>query len=209
MTDIGALFEELAQLLGSENLVTAEAEVEKLSRVTLHKRVSPAAFAYPESVEQVQQIVQLANKYKHPLWVSSRGNNWGYGAATPFQEGSIVVNLHRMNRIVEINEELAYAVIEPGVSYEQLNRHLKENGHKLWVDCTDGTPRGSVIGNALDRGIGETPYGDHFGNLCGLEVVLPSGKRMQTGGSSKPGIFTNGVLVPASRACSVNPTLES
>jgi 4-cresol dehydrogenase (hydroxylating) len=39
-----------------------------------------------------------------------------------------------------------------------------------------------VVGNALDRGIGETPYGDHFGNLCGLEVVLPTGDVVQTGG---------------------------
>jgi 4-cresol dehydrogenase (hydroxylating) len=89
-----------------------------------------------------------------------------------------------MNRILEVNEKLAYAVIEPGVTYEQLNFYLKQQGYRLWIDCTDGPPLGSVVGNALDRGIGETPYGDHFGNLCGMEVVLPNGEVIHTGGSS-------------------------
>ncbi len=92
--------------------------------------------------------------------------------------------LQRMNRILEVNEELAYAVIEPGVTYEQFEQHLRENGHRLWIDCIDGTPHGSVIGNALDRGVGATPYGDHFGSLCGMEVVLPDGDVFRTAASS-------------------------
>jgi 4-cresol dehydrogenase (hydroxylating) len=88
-----------------------------------------------------------------------------------------------MNRILEVNEELAYAVIEPGVTQRQLNDHLKQNGIKLWADCTDSTPEGSLLGNALERGVGYTNYGDHFGHLCGLEVVLPSGELVQTGGA--------------------------
>jgi 4-cresol dehydrogenase (hydroxylating) len=72
-------------------------------------------------------------------------------------------------------------VIEPGVTYKQLADHLKSRAIKLWADCTDSTPEGSVLGNALDRGLGHTPYGDHFGNLCGLEVVLANGEVIQTG----------------------------
>lgn len=179
-----SFFSELRLLLGEDYLVVNKDEVEKLARVTIHKRVLPVAFAYPENTSQIQQIILLATKHKIPLWVVSRGNNWGYGAATPFKENSLVVILERLNKILEVNEELAYAVIEPGVSYEQLNRYLKERNYKLWIDCTDGTPNGSVIGNALERGIGETPYGDHFGNLCGLEVILPDAQIIHTGGSS-------------------------
>jgi 4-cresol dehydrogenase (hydroxylating) len=72
-------------------------------------------------------------------------------------------------------------VIEPGVTYRQLADHLKSRAIKLWADCTDSTPEGSVLGNALDRGLGHTPHGDHFGNLCGLEVVLADGEVIQTG----------------------------
>ncbi|MEI6335669.1 MAG: FAD-binding oxidoreductase [Methylococcaceae bacterium] len=184
MIDHDSFFSELCLLLGEDYLVVNKDEVEKLARVTIHKRVLPIAFAYPENTVQAQQIILLATKYKIPLWVASRGNNWGYGAATPFKENSLVVILERMNKIIEVNEELAYAVIEAGVSYEQLNRYLKENNINLWIDCTDGTPNGSVIGNAMERGIGETPYGDHFGSLCGLEVILPDSTIIHTGGSS-------------------------
>lgn len=184
MSVLDDFFSELRAVIGSQYLVTEYEKVEKLARCTLHKTVLPIGFAYPESTDQVIKIVNIASKFNIPLWTSSRGNNWGYGSATPFKENSLVIILERMNRIIEVNEELAYVVIEPGVSYEQLNRYLKDNNYNLWIDCTDGTPNGSVIGNALERGIGETPYGDHFGNLCGLEVVLPNGELTHTGGSS-------------------------
>jgi 4-cresol dehydrogenase (hydroxylating) len=59
---------------------------------------------------------------------------------------------------------------------------LKKIGSGLWADCTDSTPEGSVIGNALERGVGYTPYCDHFASLCGIEVVLPDGDIVSTGG---------------------------
>lgn len=90
--------------------------------------------------------------------------------------------LERLNRIIEINTEMAYVIVEPGVTYRQLHQHLQERQISLWVDCTDGPADGSVMGNALERGIGETDYGDHFGNICGLEAVLPDGSLIRTGG---------------------------
>ncbi len=89
-----------------------------------------------------------------------------------------------MNRIHEVNEDLGYAVIEPGVSQGQLNEYLKSKGVNLWIDCTDSSPNGSLIGNALDKGAGYTPYGDHFDRLCGMEVVLADGQVVTTGGVS-------------------------
>ena len=100
------------------------------------------------------------------------------GVTEPYsalQEGALIIILERMNRIHEVDEELCYAVIEPGVSQGQLNEYLKNTGSNLWIDCTDSSPDGSLIGNALDKGVGYTPYGDHFGHLCGMEVVLANG----------------------------------
>ena len=171
----------LEEMVGEQHVVFSREDIEIRARVTLHRKVPPRAFVYPGSVEEVQAIVKLANDRKIPLWICSRGNNWGYGASTPFQPDSIVLVMERMNSVLEVNETLAYAVIEPGVSYRQLNDYLKSNHHDLWIDCIDGSPEGSVLGNALERGIGETPYGDHFGNLCGLEVVLPNGEIIDTG----------------------------
>src|SRR5262249_3928284 len=73
-----------------------------------------------------------------------------------------------------------YAVIEPGVSFFDLYRHLHENRIPLWMSVP-GNGWGSVLGNALERGIGYTPYGEHTSKLCGLEIVLPTGDLVRTG----------------------------
>jgi FAD/FMN-containing dehydrogenase len=119
------------------------------------------------------------------VWPFSRGNSWGYGTKNAVAPGAVVMVLERMNRILEVNEELAYAVIEPGVTQQQLYEHLQANHPSLIADCTDSTPLGSVLGNAVERGYGYTPYGDHFGHLCGLEVVTPSGEVLRTGGAGE------------------------
>ncbi len=173
---------EIRSCVGEASIHTDPETVERLSRCTLPLPNRAAAFVYPSSIDEIQQLLIIANRHRVPVWPCSQGRNWGYGSANPFLEGSIVMVLARLNHILEVNETLAYAVIEPGVTYRQLNAHLKSQGDKLWADCTDGPPDGSVLGNALERGIGETPYGDHFGNLCGLEIVLPSGEVIHTGG---------------------------
>lgn len=71
--------------------------------------------------------------------------------------------LERMNRIHEVDEALGYAVIEPGVTYKQLNEFLKANYPDLWSDSAGTTQFASVLGNALDKGRGLTPYADHLG----------------------------------------------
>jgi 4-cresol dehydrogenase (hydroxylating) len=153
------------------------------SRDTIPWQRTCAVVVYPGCREEVCQLVQIAAEHRLAVWTFSKGKNWGYGATMAARDGAVILVLERMNRILEVNEKLAYAVIEPGVTQKQLNDHLKANGIKLWADCTDSTPEGSVIGNALERGLGYTPYGDHFGHLCGLEVVLPDGTFIQTGGA--------------------------
>ena len=153
-------------------------------RATIPYPKQPGAVVYPTSVEEVAAVVRLANEFRVPVWPVSKGRNWGYGSATPAVDNTVVLHLERLNSILEVNEDLAYAVIEPGVTYRQLKQHLVESGSRLWCDCTDGPPQGSVIGNALERGMGVTHYADHFGTLCGLEVVLADGSIIRTGGGA-------------------------
>ncbi len=141
---------------------------------------APSAGVAPASAEEVQAIIRLANEYKVPLWPVSRGKNLGYGAAAPRLPGSVVLDLGRMNRILEVDEKLAYCVIEPGVSFFDLQNHIEENKLPLWLSVP-GNAWGSVMGNALDRGFGYTPYGLHTNNICGMEVVMPDGDMIRTG----------------------------
>jgi 4-cresol dehydrogenase (hydroxylating) len=168
--------------VGPEHVIYEPDELEKRSRDIIPRAYRPVAFAYPGSQAEVVALVTLANRFDLPIWPVSKGKNWGYGAATPARNGAVVMVLERLNRIIAVDVEMAYTIVEPGVTYGQLHRHLQQNQIPLWLDCTDGPAEGSVMGNALERGIGETDYGDHFGNICGLEVVLPDGALVRTGG---------------------------
>jgi 4-cresol dehydrogenase (hydroxylating) len=142
----------------------------------------PAAVLYPESTAQVQSIVQAANRHGVELYPISTGNNIGLGSRSPTSAGQVVVDLgYRMNRILEVNEETCYAVLEPGVSFQMLADELAQRGNKLMVSATSGPPHGGVVGNAMDRGAGYGPYFDHFGMLCGMEIVLGNGNVIRTG----------------------------
>jgi len=145
----------------------------------------------PASTEQVQQIVRIANRYRVPLYPISTGKNLGYGGSAPTLSGSVVLDLKRMNRIIEVNEANAYALVEPGVSYFDLYRYIKERDLKVWIDCPD-PGWGSVLGNAIDRGGGYTmaSYRNHFDSHCGMEVVLPNGELLRTGMGAIPSAKT-------------------
>jgi len=144
-----------------------------------------SAVVQPDGVAEIQAVLDVARRHGIPVWTNSQGRNNGYGGGAPRVTGSVVVNLRRMNRILEVHEALGYAVIEPGVSYFQLYEHLRENSIPLWVDVPD-LGWGSIIGNALDHGYGYTPYGDHAAALCGLEVVLADGDVVRTGMGGLP-----------------------
>ena len=149
----------------------------------------PSAAVAPDSVEQVQAVVRIANKYKIPLWTISTGKNLGYGGSAPLLGGSVVLDLKRMDRVLEINEKDHYALLEPGVSYFDLYRYIQERKLNVWIDPPD-PGWGSPVGNSLERGGGYTPMHDHFDAVCGLEVVLPSGEVMRTGMGALPGAKT-------------------
>jgi 4-cresol dehydrogenase (hydroxylating) len=141
----------------------------------------PVGAVAPQSVEEVQAIVRIANHYRQPLWTVSTGKNLGYGSATPATSGQMVLDLKRMNRILNVDPDLATALVEPGVTYQQLQDYLDEHKIPLWLDVPTIGPIASPVGNTLDRGVGYTPYGDHFTFQCGMEVVLPNGDVMRTG----------------------------
>ena len=145
----------------------------------------PSAAVAPKATEQVQEVVRIANRYKVPLWTISTGKNLGYGGAAPCLSGTVMLDVKRMNRILEVDEKNHYALVEPGVSYFDLYRYIHERRLKVWIDTPD-PGWGSLIGNALERGGGYTPMRDHFDAHCGMEVVLPNGDLLRTGMGALP-----------------------
>ena len=145
------------------------------------ERHASAAVA-PVTVPQVQDVVRVANEFQLPLYPISTGRNLTYGGSAPVYSGSVVLDLKRMNRILEVSERDKTCLVEPGVSYFDMYRHLRDNNIRLWIDTAD-PGWGGLIGNALDRGGGYTgiDYRDHFDAHCGMEVVLPTGELIRTG----------------------------
>lgn len=184
MNNVRNFIQELKHPLNYDQIIDSGDEYNLLSKDPAVNACRPYAFVFPESVEQIQTIVNLADRFNIKLWVYSTGKNWGY-LNTGSKENDIVVILNRMNKILHVDEDLAYAIIEPGVTYADLNQYLTENNYSLWTDSPGGPPTGSVIGNALDRGVGVTKYGDHFAHLCGYEVVLADGSIIHTGIANK------------------------
>jgi 4-cresol dehydrogenase (hydroxylating) len=93
----------------------------------------------------------------------------------------VILDLSRLNRIVDFDERLAHVTIEPGVTMRQLFEYLEARGSNLMMSVTGSTPDSSLIGNIVERGIGVGLYGERFNHVCGLEVVLPSGDCVHTG----------------------------
>ena len=189
--DFSRALEELANAIGSEWVFTSEEDLNLYRdayspfKGEAEDRVPSAAVA-PDTVEQVQAIVRIANRYRLPLWTIATGRNLGYGGSAPVYSGSVVVDLKRMNRILEVNDKTHYAVVEPGVSYFDLYRYIQEHKLNVWIDPAD-PGWGSPVGNALERGGGRTPMRDHWNAVCGLEVVLASGEVLRTGMGALPG----------------------
>lgn len=111
---------------------------------------------------------------------SAYNNGHRYGGSSSVLKGCIILDLHRLNKIIEVSEEYGYAIVEPGVSFFDLYEEIQRRGLNLWPSVP-AIGWGSVLGNTMDRGFGYTPNGEHSHSQCGMEVVLPNGELLRTG----------------------------
>lgn len=152
-----------------------------MSSVTGHG-CSSAAEVHPASLADVVRAVGHARVTSTPLYPFSTGLNWGYGSRSPVTQGCVGVDLSRMNRILnadEISIDNPVAVIEPGVTQQQLYEFLQQRCPELTFNVTGAGRDTSIIGNALDRGVGYT--GPRKDDLYGLEIVTGTGELLRTG----------------------------
>jgi 4-cresol dehydrogenase (hydroxylating) flavoprotein subunit len=189
MTVASTLIDDFANAVGSDAVLTSEEDLREFRdpfAFATWDEYTASAVVMPETVEQIQEIVRIANRHGVPLWTHGQGRNNGYGGPAPRVRGSVIVSLRNMNRVLEINEECAYAVVEPGVRWFDLYEAIKAGGHRLMLSIAD-VGWGSVVGNTLDNGVTYMPYGVDMGMQCGMEVVLANGEVMRTGMGAMPG----------------------
>ena len=130
--DFDAALAEFRRIVGDEwvaDTPDAISPYEDAFPVTDDDQFTPGAVVFPDTTEEVCEIVKVANRYLIPLHAVSTGKNLGYGGSAPRTRGTIVLHLGtRMNRILEVNDRYGYALVEPGVTYFALYEHIKEHG---------------------------------------------------------------------------------
>ena len=172
--------EKLIEIVGRENFTDQLEELVPYSYDASMNVHRPDAAVWPESTEQVAKIVRFANEHRIPVVPRGAGTSLS-GGVIPIR-GGIIVDLSKMNRILEISIENRYARVQAGVVCDDLNRQLAKHGFTFPPDpasSTVATIGGSVATNA--GGIKGAKYGTTRDYVLGLQVVLPTGEVMHTG----------------------------
>ena len=170
--------EALRALLG-ERLSTGASVRDQHSHDEAHTAPAlPDAVAFPESTEEVSQLVRICARHRCPVIPFGVGTSLE-GHVVPVR-GGVTVDTSRMNRVLEIHEADLDAVVEPGVTRKQLNEALRATGLMFTVDPgADATLGGMAATRA--SGTNTVRYGTMADNVLALEVVLPDGQVIETG----------------------------
>ena len=187
---------ELKNIVGEDNVLTST-----LDRILYEydagvDREMPDVVIFPTTTEHVSQIVQIANREKIPFVARGSGTNLS-GGSIPTR-GGFVIELSRMNQILEIDLENFRAVVQPGVFNLDLNNVLAEKGYLYAPDPSSqmvATMGGTVGENS--GGPHCLKYGVTTNHVLGLEMVLPNGEIIETGGKAldMPGYDLTGLIV--------------
>jgi glycolate oxidase len=176
------VYRELENVVGSENISDREyilAAHRRPMPQTDQKPASPEAVILPGSTEDVQEIVKICNRYRIKFIATVSSVMPMAFASDP---GTVILHMKRMNKILEINEEDRYAVIEPGVRHGQLKPELMKRG--LSYPVASVGPGASVLANfTCTSGDHHVQHGTSRTNryLLGVEWVLPTGEVLKVG----------------------------
>ncbi len=149
----------------------------------------------PKTVEQVQKVVMLANRYRVPI--TPMGANLTLNGLGIPVNGGIVLDMKRMDRILELNRQRKYVVVEAGVTQGKLGSYLEKDCPELEHSRPEAPPMATVVGNIVIRGHGylSLRYGNNAHHINGMEVVLPTGEICNIGaGCVSPWPFCKGPL---------------
>lgn len=179
MADVSAIFGALlpADRVLLDDAVSEDYGHDETMSATPHR---PAAVLLPETTDEVAAILAAADEHRVP--VTARGAGSGLsGAAIPDHDG-IVVSFERMTRIVEVDTDNGVAIVEPGVRLAELDEALAPHGLVYPVrPGEDSATLGGTI-NTNAAGMRAVRYGVTRNHVLGLEMVLPSGEVVRTGG---------------------------
>jgi len=192
----GALVKKLETIVGKGNVVHSRTGLFAYEYDASLNWGMPDAVAFAANTEQVSELVTLAHREGIPFLPRGSGTNLSGGTVPT--KGGIVIELSRMNRILEIDLKNRAAVVEPGVFNLALQEALAPLGYYYAPD--PASQRVSTLGGNVGENSGGPlclKYGVTTNHVLGLEVVLPNGMVVQMGGKALdyPGYDLTGLMV--------------
>lgn len=179
------VYQHLIEIVGEEHASEQAEDLDFYSREPgLMPSHRPDYVVAPKTSEEVQRIVKFANDEKIPVVPMGAGLSLA-GLTVPLR-GGIVMDMKRMNKILEVNRIARYCIVEGGTSEGALKAYLEKNHPDLCHSIPEAPPTASIAGNAIIHGQGNLahPHGFNSDMVSGLEVVLPTGELCRIGSCS-------------------------
>ena len=171
----------LRAVVGTEHLLTG-AGLSAFATDIFRAREMPAAMASPASVDQLQAVVRVATEAGFAVLPRGGGSSYTDGYL-PVQALTVLVDMRRLDRIVEINEDDAYVTVEAGVTWAKLAQALDERGLRTPFrgpfSGSVATVGGTMAQNGISHGTGA--HGVAAESALSLDVVLADGSLLRTG----------------------------
>lgn len=190
------LLDELRRIVGHQHVSAGRADVEVYSYDASPDTSTPGAVVLPADTRQIAAVVRAATEARIPYVPRGFGTNLSGG--TIIAEGGLVIELSRMDRILDVRPESRYAVVETGVTNLELQNALAPRGFTFAPD--PASQKVATLGGNVGENSGGPhclKYGVTTNHLLGMTAVLPGGQIIQTGGPAldPPGYDLRGVLI--------------
>jgi len=179
---------ELEKIAGSRNVFDSPGVLERYSRdSSFAPRVKPRCVVKPGNVEEVQGVVKWANDTLTPLVPVSSGAPHFRGDTVPGVDGAVIVDLSRMKKIIRVDSRNKVAMVEPGVTFSELQSELVKEGLCAYMPLAPRSSK-SVIGSMLEREPITVPshHWDSTDPLLCAEIIFGTGDKFRTGEASGP-----------------------
>lgn len=181
------LIDKLILIVGADNITTTMQDMICYGYDATQMEFLPDAVVHPANTEEVSEILKLANRERFPVF--PRGAGSGFTGGSLPKSGGVVLVTTRMNRILRIDTENLIAEVEPGVVTEQFQQAVEKVG--LFYPPDPASLKFSTLGGNVAENAGGPrciKYGVTRDFVMGLELVLPTGEIIRTGGETYKGV---------------------
>jgi len=179
---------ELVAILGKDNVLTDEKTLQEYSGdCSFTPAKTPACIVRPANIDELQGIIKWANEKRVPLVPVSSGAPHFRGDTVPGADGAVIVDMRRMKKVIRVDKANRVAIVEPGVTYGELQAELAKEGMCAYMPLAPRSNK-SVLSSVLEKEPITMP-GLHFDStdpmLC-VEIVFGTGDKMRTGEAAGP-----------------------